>query len=333
MRRLLFITLFTLATWALHAQDTRVSGTVVDSHNEPIPGATVEIVGRSETATTDIDGRFIINLPVTAKKIRVTYPGFRPVEAKVSDNMLIKMGSSGWASSPSGFRSFLDLQGGFGIGGKVNVAAGDLLIKDLGTLATFGLNTSYGYQINRNLFVGLGFGAYINLTGSKSFMPNGDYWEHTDSYYVESENNINAIRIPIFAEARWDFGLDKKTAPYVDLKAGYQCTFQFEGDGDEQVANAYDYWQLSQELTVYGRNASGVFLQPSVGFRTSLGGKSGINIGVAYSIVIPRKYTTEYRYEEPRPDRDYYMQWSHSETKETKPIRSGAVLLNIGFDF
>lgn len=328
MKRLLFILLLSLIPLTIFAQEITVSGIVVDSHNEPIPGATIEIVGRSETSTTDIDGRFVIHLPATAKKVKVSYPGYKPIEVKISDNMLIKMGS-GWGASASGFRGFVNMQGGFGFGGKVNAEAGDLFIKDLRTLALFGLNTSYGYQLNRNLFLGLGFGILFNQTSCKTFSPYTT-WEGTDGYSIDSENVIYAATIPIFANARWDFGLDKKSAPYVDLKVGYQFSLPFESCGYEHLGGTHsNTGPLYQDLSIQGHRASGLFLQPSFGIRTSIGGKKAVNIGVAYSIVVPRKLTAEYSYQSPNQE---YYEWE-TERKDIGTVRGGAVLLNIGFDF
>lgn len=323
MKRLLFVSLFYfLCHHILLAQGMTVTGTVVDSKDVPMPGVLVEIVGRSETATTDIDGRFRIDLPVDAKKIRISYPGYKVMEFKIKPDMLIKYGS-GWGSRSSGYRGFFDIQGGFGFGGKTNVSAGNLLINNINTMLTFGYSTTHGYQINSHLFVGLGFGIYSDMIHSDTFERYDDYG---NKY---AENEFYAARIPVFADVRWDFGLAKKTAPYVALKAGYQFSLDVD-DGDTYLANAYTWNNGYQYLYLYGHSTQGLFFQPSIGMRASIGGRRAMNIGLAYSIIIPRKLSAVYEYESYDPHNSYIRV---EERKDLGVARGGAFLLNIGFDF
>lgn len=63
-----------------YAQDTTYTGTVVDSSDEPLIGATVRVVPDSKVATiTDIDGKFTIKVP-KGKSVQVSYIGFMPVK-------------------------------------------------------------------------------------------------------------------------------------------------------------------------------------------------------------------------------------------------------------
>ena len=70
--------------------DVKVSGVVVDkSDNEPIPGATVKLKGKSSVATaTDIDGKFTITVPSNNSVLEVTFVGMQPVEVKASKSHL-----------------------------------------------------------------------------------------------------------------------------------------------------------------------------------------------------------------------------------------------------
>lgn len=59
-----------------------IHGTVVDSHGEPLVGATVVVKGTSTGTTTDPDGKF--NLPNSVRgTIIVTYIGYVPSEIKI----------------------------------------------------------------------------------------------------------------------------------------------------------------------------------------------------------------------------------------------------------
>jgi outer membrane receptor protein involved in Fe transport len=77
--RLTATLLLALAVPAL-AQDPpagRISGRILDAYQaQPLPGATVEVVGTSTMTVTDIDGRFNLRLATGARQIKVTLPGF-----------------------------------------------------------------------------------------------------------------------------------------------------------------------------------------------------------------------------------------------------------------
>lgn len=63
--------------WASVFQSgSSVTGTVVDSNNEPLIGATVRILGTSTGTITDFDGKFIINVTKENPVIEVSYIGY-----------------------------------------------------------------------------------------------------------------------------------------------------------------------------------------------------------------------------------------------------------------
>ncbi len=70
------------------AQNARITGTVIDSNNEPIIGASIFEVGTSNGAVTDLDGRFTLNVPNGAK-LKITYVGYKTQEVKAQDGMKI----------------------------------------------------------------------------------------------------------------------------------------------------------------------------------------------------------------------------------------------------
>ena len=65
---------FTLAM----AQNSTVSGTVVDENNEPVIGASILVEGTARGTITDIEGKFTISsVPASAKNLQVSYVGMR----------------------------------------------------------------------------------------------------------------------------------------------------------------------------------------------------------------------------------------------------------------
>lgn len=318
MKRIAILSLFCVAcAFCLMAQEV-VSGTVIDGKNEPVPGVRVEIDGRAEYATTDIDGRFRIELPVAAKKVRIIYPGFKPIEKKIVPEMIIKLGN-GWEGHSNGYRGFFDFYGGVGFGGEVNVDAGMLKIDDIRPGFSFGFTTTHGYQINHNLYAGLGLGVMYNSLHGKIMGPWG--------YDIQYDDMVS---IPMFVDVRWDFGLVEKTAPYIGLKIG--CKYNIVEDDEYGSLESYYYDNdINYSLKVFNENTMHFFLQPSVGLRTRLGSKVGMNIGLSYNIMETRKLKGSYSV--------YRYSWSSlpqiNEVTEFNlgKTTGGVMMLNIGFDF
>jgi len=65
----------------------RCSGVVIDDLGQPAIGATIQVPGTNVATATDIDGRFDLDVPVTAKTIRVSYVGYKSIELPVAKNV------------------------------------------------------------------------------------------------------------------------------------------------------------------------------------------------------------------------------------------------------
>lgn len=73
------------------AQNVKITGTVVDSSNEPIIGATVTVSDDTNVkAVTIVDGRFTINA-APGSSLRITYIGYKTVDVKAADGMRVVM--------------------------------------------------------------------------------------------------------------------------------------------------------------------------------------------------------------------------------------------------
>ena len=86
------LTLLLVAVCAIAgAQARTVKGTVVDQVNEPVIGATINVLGTTLSGVTDFDGTFeIANVPDGAT-LKFTYIGMQAVEMTASDNMMVQM--------------------------------------------------------------------------------------------------------------------------------------------------------------------------------------------------------------------------------------------------
>lgn len=90
-RLLLFLTCLSLMAGVGYART--ITGTVVEAANdEPVLGATVKCKGQETIGTsTDIDGKFTLNVPDNVKTLVVSYIGMVPQEVAVKDGMVVKL--------------------------------------------------------------------------------------------------------------------------------------------------------------------------------------------------------------------------------------------------
>ncbi|QMU63428.1 MAG: TonB-dependent receptor plug domain-containing protein [Flavobacteriaceae bacterium] len=59
---------------------TKLTGTVVDSTNEPLPGASVVVKGTTNGTSTDFDGKFMLDSKTTSGTLVISYIGYKSVE-------------------------------------------------------------------------------------------------------------------------------------------------------------------------------------------------------------------------------------------------------------
>ena len=69
---------------AASAQNKRVAGSVVDGNGDPLPGATIQVVGNSNLGTTtDINGRFSIDVPQNSV-LQFSFIGYKDHQVRAS---------------------------------------------------------------------------------------------------------------------------------------------------------------------------------------------------------------------------------------------------------
>ena len=74
---------------------TRINGTVLDEHHEPLVGAMIALLSNPKKGVaTDIDGHFKLDVPKDSK-IKVTYIGYEDAIVTASDGMTITLKPSG----------------------------------------------------------------------------------------------------------------------------------------------------------------------------------------------------------------------------------------------
>jgi hypothetical protein len=81
--RLWLITCFFLISSIVLAQQKTVTGKVTDNNNQPVVGASVQVIGTNTGVVTDEQGRFSIVVPNNQSRLSVSYVGLDTKEITV----------------------------------------------------------------------------------------------------------------------------------------------------------------------------------------------------------------------------------------------------------
>ena len=93
-RSFLLVALLLMGCLQLLAQTRTVKGVVTDAQNgEALIGATVMVEGDKSGTVTDFDGNFSLQVPSSAKKIKVSYIGYIDKILAISENMKVNLES------------------------------------------------------------------------------------------------------------------------------------------------------------------------------------------------------------------------------------------------
>ena len=93
-RKLTLILAFLFLSLGIGYAQTQVSGTVLSQDdNEPVVGATVQVVGSTVGVATDINGKFSLKMPEGKTMLRISYVGMEPIEVSARPNMRILLTS------------------------------------------------------------------------------------------------------------------------------------------------------------------------------------------------------------------------------------------------
>ena len=75
------------------AQNTKVTGHVVDETGEPVIGASIVVKGTTIGTVTDFDGNFELEVPADGKHLEISYIGMQKQTVQVAPNVSILMKS------------------------------------------------------------------------------------------------------------------------------------------------------------------------------------------------------------------------------------------------
>ena len=89
----LSLVLFSIKTWSSTLQNLQVTGVVTDVNNEPLIGATVRLTEGTSGTITDIDGKFILQVPNLKVTLEISYIGYqtKSVSLKGMNSVVVKL--------------------------------------------------------------------------------------------------------------------------------------------------------------------------------------------------------------------------------------------------
>ena len=79
------------------AQDTKVTGHVVDENGDPVIGATILVKGTTLGTVTDFDGNFTLDVPTEHKHLQISYVGMETQEVRVASRINVTLESDSQA--------------------------------------------------------------------------------------------------------------------------------------------------------------------------------------------------------------------------------------------
>lgn len=124
MKKSLLLSLALMLCGEVALAQTTVSGTVVDSKGNPMPGAKVQVKGTNDFVITNMDGTFSVSSSKPKFKLVSDYVGWNTEVKKASEGVVIKMAkSSWWNEKPKKYQFFLGANMAFPGTGK-NVFSG-----------------------------------------------------------------------------------------------------------------------------------------------------------------------------------------------------------------
>ena len=88
---ILLISLFVLGSVPLYGQNVNVNGTVTDDAGAPLPGVSVLEKGTANGATTDVDGKYTIQVQGEGATLVFSFIGFQTQEIEVNNRSTIDL--------------------------------------------------------------------------------------------------------------------------------------------------------------------------------------------------------------------------------------------------
>ena len=85
-----FLLFMALGTLTMFGQAREISGTVIsDEDGKPLPGVSVSVIGTSVGTITDVDGKYVINVPQDGEILVFSFVGLLRQEQPIGSNTVL----------------------------------------------------------------------------------------------------------------------------------------------------------------------------------------------------------------------------------------------------
>ncbi|ARV15631.1 TonB-dependent receptor [Polaribacter sp. SA4-12] len=129
-KNLLFVALFFVTATVLG--QTKITGTIVDETNQPLPGASVVVKGTTNGTSTDFDGKFTLKAGSTSGTVVVSFIGYQSKEVSFSSSKA-NLGSIKLAEDAGTLDEIVITATSFAIDRKTPVAVSTIKASDIET--------------------------------------------------------------------------------------------------------------------------------------------------------------------------------------------------------
>ena len=216
MKRTLLLSMVLATCSQLMVAQTTVTGTVVDTKGQPMPGARVQVKGSGESVLTAMDGTFSIMMPNAKSKLQAQYVGWQTATKRGEDGMIIKMRKDSWMK-PDQYRWFVALNAAFPEDSPDHLSPGIMFgrAKNFGWYVKGQFNGTvdyaedeyYRYYDNREWFTGknkskywsISFGGLARIWGPIYVYAGGGYVDRSvysqfqDGEYMRMRDSYNGV--------------------------------------------------------------------------------------------------------------------------------------------
>ncbi|NJN27059.1 MAG: SusC/RagA family TonB-linked outer membrane protein [Cyclobacteriaceae bacterium] len=85
----LFLLVLCLATTLASGQTSQISGKITSEEGDPLPGASIQVMGTMVGTVTNLDGKYVLETPSYATKLIISYIGYETAEVEIGDRSVI----------------------------------------------------------------------------------------------------------------------------------------------------------------------------------------------------------------------------------------------------
>ena len=170
---------------------TKVTGTVISQEDgQPVIGATIKVVGAKTGTTTDVDGRFTINVP-SGKKLQVSYVGMTTQTVTAKNGMTVTLVADGQVLGDVVVTGMQKVDKRLFTGASTKISADDAKIDGMADISRSLEGRAAGVSV-QNVSGTFGTAPKIRVRGATSIYGNSKPLWVVDGVIMEDVTDVSA---------------------------------------------------------------------------------------------------------------------------------------------